>query len=288
MNAMFLAMDVPEVLELIEAKTLHLQAAADIQTFLNKERGARRPYSSDEKFALVQRCARRSTRHVQRYLASLNPACDFRDSKRYVSKDRLQVTHTLSVEVEEKLERVRSLLYHVNPYMSREELLDQIAEIALDKLDPIRKAERAKKRSQKSALNRAQKSARAIKSLSDADAVISQQNASTILSEQHESSALPKQNAFVVPAQEQQSQIHFIDESVGDCGEIQLACVFEPTSRAKNGKSLSRAGKPANWNNVIQEPVTHYEQSQATGKTPLNSSNIIRGKFPTAQKLLGA
>ncbi|RYZ75158.1 MAG: hypothetical protein EOP05_08540, partial [Proteobacteria bacterium] len=102
-NAMFLAMDVPEVLEMIEAKTLHLQVAADIQTFLNKERGARRPYSNDEKFALVQRCARRSTRQVQRYLASLNPACDFRDSKRYVSKDRLQVTHTLSVEVEDKL-----------------------------------------------------------------------------------------------------------------------------------------------------------------------------------------
>ncbi|RYZ65865.1 MAG: hypothetical protein EOP05_19985 [Proteobacteria bacterium] len=146
---MELSIAVPEVLAFIDEKKLCLQSAADIQTFLNKERGARKPYSAEAKASLVARCTTLSTREVQRHLAALNPQVDFSQSKRFVSADRMQVTHTVSVQVEEKLERLKGLLAHVNPYMNREELLDAIAEIALDKLDPIRKAERAKKREAK-------------------------------------------------------------------------------------------------------------------------------------------
>ncbi|RYZ70943.1 MAG: hypothetical protein EOP05_12605 [Proteobacteria bacterium] len=146
---MELSIAVPEVLAFIDEKKLCLQSAADIQTFLNKERGARKPYSAEAKASLVAMCTNLSTREVQRHLAALNPQVDFSQSKRFVSADRMQVTHTVSVHVEEKLDRIKGLLAHVNPYMNREELLDAIAEIALDKLDPIRKAERARKREAK-------------------------------------------------------------------------------------------------------------------------------------------
>ncbi|RYZ81998.1 MAG: hypothetical protein EOP06_22440, partial [Proteobacteria bacterium] len=122
-NAMELSMAVPEVLTFIDEKKLCLQSAADIQTFLNKERGARKPYSAEAKASLVATCTNLSTREVQRRLAALNPQVDFSQSKRFVSADRMQVTHTVSVQVEEKLERLKGLLAHVNPYMNREELL---------------------------------------------------------------------------------------------------------------------------------------------------------------------
>lgn len=192
-NAMLLSLDVPEVLDLIDSKKMHMQTAADIQTFLNKERGARRPYSVEEKVNLVQQCISLSTRDVQRHLAKLNPQMDFKESKTFISEDRLKITYTVAVEVENKFNRLKELLAHVNPYMSREELFDYIAEIALEKLDPIRKAKRAAKRA-------------AAADLENADSEKS------------------------VPAQEPATSLRFREERVGEFGEVQLVAEFhEPT-----------------------------------------------------------
>ncbi|RYZ66042.1 MAG: hypothetical protein EOP05_19725, partial [Proteobacteria bacterium] len=70
-NAMELSMAVPEVLTFIDEKSICLQTAADIQTFLNKERGARRAYSAEAKASLVRDCLNLPTREVQRRLAAL-------------------------------------------------------------------------------------------------------------------------------------------------------------------------------------------------------------------------
>lgn len=77
-NAMYLAIDVPGVLALLDERKMCLQVAADIQTFLNKQSGARTPYSSQQKVELVMTCANKSTRDVQKHLAALNPTCDFK------------------------------------------------------------------------------------------------------------------------------------------------------------------------------------------------------------------
>ncbi|MES2965184.1 MAG: HNH endonuclease signature motif containing protein, partial [Bdellovibrionota bacterium] len=82
-------------------------------------------------------------------LARRNPVLDFRESKKYVANDRVQVTHTLSTSTEEKIQRIKNLLSHVNPFMSREEVLDYMAECTLDAIDPLRKAQRAEVRKTK-------------------------------------------------------------------------------------------------------------------------------------------
>lgn len=62
---MALALKVPDVLQKIDNKTMCLQAAADIQTYLNFERGKENTYSVDQIKQLTEVCSGLSTRDVQ-------------------------------------------------------------------------------------------------------------------------------------------------------------------------------------------------------------------------------
>jgi hypothetical protein len=141
-NAMELSRAVPEILSKIDSRMMCLQTAADIQTFLNLERAAKRPYSVQQKIDLVETCSGLSVRDVQMELANRNPKIDFKVTKTYVSKDRIRITHTLAVSIEDKLTRIKNLLSHVNPYLTREELIDYMAEKTLDAIDPLRRDQR--------------------------------------------------------------------------------------------------------------------------------------------------
>jgi 5-methylcytosine-specific restriction endonuclease McrA len=148
-HALELALAVPSVLEKIDQGDLCLQSAADIQTFLNKERGAKKAYTPAQKSELVEKCSGLSTRQVQLELASRNPDIGFSESKRIISQNQVRITYVGKMTTEEKLERIKLLRSHVNPFMSRDELLDYMAERTLEQIDPLRKAERADKRAKK-------------------------------------------------------------------------------------------------------------------------------------------
>ena len=143
-NAMLLALEVPEILAKIDRGELCLQSAADIQTFLNGERGRRNAYSHEQIKQLVAVCSGLSTREIQLELVSRNPQLDFRESKKLVAKDRLQITYTTSLRTEEKLQRIKELRSHASPFMNREELMDYMAELVLEKIDPVRRDQRLK------------------------------------------------------------------------------------------------------------------------------------------------
>jgi hypothetical protein len=64
-HALELALAVPSVLDKIDQGKFCLQSAADIQTFLNKERGAKKTYSYEQKATLVEKYSGLSTRDVQ-------------------------------------------------------------------------------------------------------------------------------------------------------------------------------------------------------------------------------
>jgi hypothetical protein len=148
-HALELALAVPSILEKIDQGELCLQSAADIQTFLNKERGDKKIYTSEQKRDLVEVCLGLSTRKVQMELAGRNPEIRFIESKKIISKTQLRVTYVTKIATEEKLERIKTIRSHVNPYISRDELLDYMAERTLDQIDPLRKADRAEKREAK-------------------------------------------------------------------------------------------------------------------------------------------
>lgn len=215
-NAMELSLAVPSLLERIDAGELCLQSAADIQTFLNRERAEKKPYSVDQKRELVEVCSGLSTREVQIELAKRNPTLDFRESKKFVSADLLQITYTSAVKTEDKLERIRNILSHSRPYMNRIELIDYMAERTLDAIDPVRKLERAEKRLAAKAI-KASKAARVL--LVPAQELRKVETGAESVTEE------PK-----VDGDAAGEEVAF-EEVVSEAGEIQLVASFAARSR---------------------------------------------------------
>jgi hypothetical protein len=151
-NAMWLIKDVPDVEKKIESGEISLTVAANVQSFLYREQRNDRPYSKNAKLELIEACTDKSVQEVHLEFVRRNPEIEKHESVRATSPDRVRVSHSMSAKLEEKLQRIKLLWSHVDPNMSREELLDRMAEITLNQIDPLRKAERANRRRSKSAL----------------------------------------------------------------------------------------------------------------------------------------
>jgi 5-methylcytosine-specific restriction endonuclease McrA len=145
-NSMRLVNDIPEVEQKIENGELTLTAASQVQSFLVAEKKDQKIYTSEEKLDLVQTCAGKSTREIERELAVRNPKVFKRESVRVVSESHSRMNITVSNDVAENLEKVRALLSHIDPNMSYDDLLRRMSEIALDQLDPVRKAKKREKK----------------------------------------------------------------------------------------------------------------------------------------------
>ena len=148
-NAVRLMVDVPEVIEKIESVEMLVTIIANIQSFLNSEAKIQRAYTKEAKIELIETCLGKSVIEVQKEFVRRNPEIEKRESVRIISENRLRVSHSVSNALEEKLQRIKMLWTHVDPNMSREDLLDRMAEITLDQIDPVRKTARAKKRAEK-------------------------------------------------------------------------------------------------------------------------------------------
>ncbi|RYZ63438.1 MAG: hypothetical protein EOP05_23570, partial [Proteobacteria bacterium] len=142
-NAMELVVELPEVEKRIESGELSLTAAAKVQSFLRAEKKAKKVYTEQQKLEVVQVCLSKSTREVERELASRNPEVSRVESVKPVGKDSFELRVTISEELELKLRKLKALLAHAKPNLRTEELLEILVEIGLDKFDPVRKAERA-------------------------------------------------------------------------------------------------------------------------------------------------
>ena len=145
-NAVRLLNDIPEIEAKLDSGEVSLTVASNIQSFLFAEKKLNRPYSQNAKIELIEACSSLSCKDVQREFARRNPEIEKRESVRFTSADRLRVSHSVSVALEEKLRRIKLLWSHVDPNMSREDLLGRMAEITLDQIDPLRKTERTRKR----------------------------------------------------------------------------------------------------------------------------------------------
>ncbi len=141
-NSMRLMNDVPEVEKKIEAGELTLTAASQVQSFLSAEKKEQKAYTPEQKLGLIETCSGKSTREVERELAARNPQFFKKESVRAVSVSHSRMNISIRNDVLEELAKVKALLSHCSPNMSYDELLGHMAKIALDKLDPERKAKR--------------------------------------------------------------------------------------------------------------------------------------------------
>lgn len=137
-NSMRLMRDLPEVEKQIESGVLTLTAAASVQSFFYSEAKEKTPYTKSEKIELIESCLNKSTREVERELSRRNPERDLRESVRHLSEERLRLSISISEELNHKLERLKNLMSHSDPGMRIEDLLERLANMALEKLDPLK------------------------------------------------------------------------------------------------------------------------------------------------------
>jgi hypothetical protein len=128
---------------------LSLSVASEVQSFFYAEAKESRPYSVNAKIELIETCLNKSKREVEMELCRRNPEREKRESIRPISNDRLRVSFSISDELNQKLDRLKDLMSHSNPNLSTEKLLEKLVELGLEKLDPVRKAKRARDRREK-------------------------------------------------------------------------------------------------------------------------------------------
>ncbi len=143
-SSMRLVNELPEIEAKIESGELSLTAAASVQSFFYSESKEARPYTRSQKMDLLETCLGKSSRDVERELCKRNPEREKREFAKHVSADRVRVSFTISEELNAKLETLKRLLAHVDSSMSTESLIERLAELGLEKFDPVRKAKRAR------------------------------------------------------------------------------------------------------------------------------------------------
>ena len=150
-NAMKLLKELPEMEKKVEEGLLSIQTLSQVQSYCQAQKKENQlEIQREEKLqvlASVEGCSRKETEKV---LASLYPAQPLStpDRERRVSSHQTEVRIVLDDKLLEKLERVKQLISHQNLNPTYAELIDYLAEVTLNQLDPVRKAEKIQNRKQ--------------------------------------------------------------------------------------------------------------------------------------------
>ncbi len=140
--AMRLLKSVPEIAPKLESGELGLENASQAQSFFRKEDQRRKvqgeqKLSLEEKRELVTELLGKSTREGQRVLMERSPDVMIPTEKtRPLPEQKTLVQFVASQELMAKLEELKKLMAHKNFEGRMDVLMDQIADIALNKLRP--------------------------------------------------------------------------------------------------------------------------------------------------------
>ncbi len=139
-KAMRLLKELPQIEEKITSGELSLTSAAKVKEFFNQEEKVA-PMNLEAKMQVVKKLENKSTREVEKILLqqSSSPAPEVKERIRQVSTAVAEVKFAADDKLLAKMRRLQGLLAHRNPNMKTSELIDTLCEIALDKLDPVRK-----------------------------------------------------------------------------------------------------------------------------------------------------
>ena len=141
-QAMRLLKDLPEAEQGLKTGELTLSHASQLQDFFRAEKKLGNAYAPSEKLELLKEMNGKSTRQAQALLMERSPEAMPRESLKPLGLENSKLTVILSRELQEKLQKLKSLLAHSVPAATYAELLDKIADIALKAIDPEQKKSR--------------------------------------------------------------------------------------------------------------------------------------------------
>lgn len=144
-NAMKLLAEVSEVEGKIESGALSVSTVAQVQAYCQAQRKENDlDLKLEGKKEILKLVEGASKREADKILASLHPQnpLPIRDTKKPVAASRTEIRFVACDELLAKLDRIKNLMAHKKLNPSHAELLDLMAEVVLDKIDPLRKAEK--------------------------------------------------------------------------------------------------------------------------------------------------
>jgi len=155
--AMRLIKALPVVEKKLESGDISLTVASQVQGYIQRENKRRKTdktpkLSSIEKLDLIKKLEGTSSRTCEKKLARISPEEGIpKEKTRVITPEMTQIQFTANQDLMKKIQRLKELTFHTNPEGKYEDLFSKLVEIALDKLDPERRAQRRQKRSTQSA-----------------------------------------------------------------------------------------------------------------------------------------
>ena len=138
-SAMRLLKELPTIEEKIEAGSLTLTHLVKAQTLFNQEKKAERTRTNSEKLDLLCKIESTSKREAERRLAEES----FVASLPQQPKIELD---SFDASLQKKLTHLLGVRASARPNMTLHDLIDEMADLAIEKWDPLAKAERAARR----------------------------------------------------------------------------------------------------------------------------------------------
>jgi hypothetical protein len=151
-ETMKLIKEIPQVEEKIEAGTLSLSVASQIQSFIRKEEKKRKEenqaqFTREEKLELVKELEGTSARVCEKKLSEIAPETKIpREKTKVLTDAKTLIQFVADKKLMAKIERLKTLLAHQNINGRYDQLFEKVVDMALKKLDPSMRVERREKR----------------------------------------------------------------------------------------------------------------------------------------------
>ncbi len=140
---------IPELEEKIISGDLNLSSISQAQSFFRQEAKVGKSYSVIEKKEVLEKLENKSSRECIQELIAISPQSVPQEKRRELTVDKTELKVILNIDLISKLDKIKALMSHKNPSMTDQELIEAMAEIVIQKIDPMEKAKRAEIRRQK-------------------------------------------------------------------------------------------------------------------------------------------
>jgi 5-methylcytosine-specific restriction endonuclease McrA len=137
--AMRLLKELPEVEEKISSGEITLTHISLIHSLFRQEKKQNQKYMSREaKLSVIEQISGTPVREAQRITLSLSSAPEAAKPDRVyvISENHIEMRFTASIELQEKIERLKGLLAHQDPNLSLGELFEKLCNLGLERWNP--------------------------------------------------------------------------------------------------------------------------------------------------------
>lgn len=140
---------IPELEQNLMTGALNLSSISQAQSFFRQEAKVGKIYSIPQKKDVLEKLKNKSSKECVQELIRISPQSVPQEKRRELTPEKTELKIVLNKDLVSKLDKIKALMSHQNPNMTDLELIEAMAVLVLEKIDPCEKAKRAELRKQK-------------------------------------------------------------------------------------------------------------------------------------------